>query len=437
MTRANAHGQAPGQSHRITTDTLWNVPTDPCVNWHPNPTHSSPEMESYVRIASFSLAAVLLSFLLVAASACSDDVVTEFDGTPERTDRPDRSDYPVYESEEADFHVVTVAEGLAHPWGIAWLPDGRMLVTERPGRLVVFDGDQRANVSGLPDINADGQGGLLDVQVHPNGEWIYYSYSSPCGGGNTATAIDRARIDGTSLVDRETIYRAEPCHRPGRHYGSRIVFPGDGTILFSIGDRGQQDLAQDMSDPTGSTLRINEDGSIPTDSPFGDDGAPGLYTMGNRNAQGMVIHPETGTVWQHEHGPQGGDELNIIRPGVNYGWPRQTHGVQYRSGAHIGDPVVEGMEQPVIHWTPSIAPSGLAYYDGDAFPEWRGNLFVGALAHQHVRRLVLDGETVTHQEELLRNEIGRVRDVRTGPDGYIYIATDSPEGAIYRLEPTQ
>ena len=344
------------------------------------------------------------------------------------------------ESEEHDFRLVQVATGVEHPWALAWLPDGRMLVTERPGRLLLFDGAEREELSGLPEINARGQGGLLDVVVHPDygaSGWIYYSYSAPCGDGNTATAIDRARLDGTSLVDRETIFTQEPCVSPGRHYGSRIVFPGDGTLIFSIGDRGQQDRAQDPADPSGSTLRINEDGGIPQNNPYvgEDDAYAALYSMGNRNIQGMTIHPQTGDVWTTEHGPQGGDEVNIIEAGNNYGWPVQTYGVQYRSGEHIGDPEAEGMEPPVIEWTPSIAPSGLAFYDGDAFTEWQGNLFAGALAFQQIRRLVVDGRTITHQEVLLRNEAGRIRDVRTGPDGFIYFITDDASGGVYRIEP--
>ena len=344
------------------------------------------------------------------------------------------------ESEEHDFRLVRVASGLEHPWSFAWLPDGGILVTERPGRLLLLDGDERSEIDGLPEIHAQGQGGLLDVVVHPdygaNG-WIYYSYSSPCSDGNSATAIDRARLDGTTLVDRETIYTQAPCVSPGRHYGSRIVFPRDGTLIFSIGDRGQQNRAQDPADPSGSTLRINDDGSIPQDNPSWDEeGAVAvLYSMGNRNIQGMTIHPQTGDVWATEHGPQGGDEVNVIEGGLNYGWPVQTYGVQYRSGEQIGDPQVEGMEPPIIEWTPSIAPSGLTFYDGDAFSGWRGNLFAGALAFQQIRRLVVDGHSITHQEVLLRNEVGRIRDVRTGPDGYIYFVTDDSSGSLYRMEP--
>lgn len=345
-------------------------------------------------------------------------------------------------SEEHDFRLVRVVDGLEHPWSVTWLPDGRMLVTERPGRLVMIDGEDRVTLGNVPEVHVQGQGGLLDVQPHPdyasNG-WIYLTYSAACGDGDTATALDRARIQGDALAERENIYTQEPCVSPGRHYGSRIIFPGDGTVMFSIGDRGQQDRAQDLSDPAGSVIRVNEEGGIPGDNPFADDenAAPEVLTYGNRNIQGMIIHPETGVIWAHEHGPQGGDELNIIEAGLNYGWPTITYGVQYRSGERIGDEEAPGMEQPVIHWTPSIAPSGLAFYGGDAFPNWQGNLFVGALAFQQVRRVVLEGDEVTHQEVLLRNEIGRIRDVRQGPDGFLYMVTDADNGGVYRIEPVE
>ena len=344
------------------------------------------------------------------------------------------------ESEEHDFRLVRILDGLDRPWSLDWLPDGRILLTERSGRLILYDGERRVDVGNVPEVHARGQGGLLDVQLHPDYSttgWIYLSYSAACGEGLSATAIDRARLDGETLVDRENIYTQSPCVSPGRHYGSRIVFPGDGTILFSIGDRGQQDRAQDPSDPAGSVIRINEDGGIPADNPFVDqDGAAQeIFTYGNRNIQGMTIDLRTGNVWATEHGPQGGDELNLIEAGNNYGWPAITYGVQYRTGERIGGEEADGMEQPVVYWTPSIATSGLAMYDADAFPSWKGNLFAGALAFEQIRRIVLDGTEVTHQEVLLENEVGRIRDVRQGPDGYVYLLTDENPGGLYRIEP--
>ena len=346
------------------------------------------------------------------------------------------------ESEEATFRVVRLVSNLSHPWAVAWLPDGSKLITERSGRLQHVDGDQIAEISGLPQIHAQRQGGLLDIALHPDYEengWIYFTFSAPAD-GQTATALARARFADGELTDVEELYRQAPAYGAGRHYGSRIVFPGDGTVLFTIGDRGQRSPSQDTQDATGSTIRLNDDGSIPDDNPFigNDDFLPEIYTYGHRNAQGMAIHPETGVVWQHEHGPKGGDELNIIRGGNNYGWPDATYGTQYGTGRAIGiepheDPAITN---PIVHWSPtSIAPSGLAIYTADRFPGWQGNLFVGALAQEHIRRVVLDGEEVTHQEELLRGELGRVRDVRVGPDGYLYLLTDESNGGLYRLEP--
>jgi aldose sugar dehydrogenase len=348
------------------------------------------------------------------------------------------------ESEAETFRVVRLIDNLQHPWAVAWLPDDRMLITERPGRMNLVDGEQVTRLSGLPEVRAQNQGGLLDVAVHPGYEdngWIYFTYSASAG-GSTATTLARARLAGEELTDLEVLYSQEPAHRPGRHYGSRIVFPGDGTVVFTIGDRGQRSPSQDLMDPTGSTIRLSDDGGIPDDNPFvnRNDALPEIYSYGHRNAQGMALHPETGVIWQHEHGPRGGDELNIIRAGNNYGWPEATYGGEYAGGSPIGinpdeDPEIEN---PLVHWSPrSIAPSGMAFYTGDAFPNWNGDIFVGALAQRHVRRVVIDGEEVTHQEVLLQNDIGRIRDVRTGPDGYIYILTDQASGGLYRIEPAQ
>jgi glucose/arabinose dehydrogenase len=224
----------------------------------------------------------------------------------------------------------------------------------------------------------------------------------------------------------------------GQHFGSRLAFLPDGTLLFTIGDRGARDRAQDLGDHAGSTLRINDDGSIPADNPFvGRAGAlPEIYTYGNRNAQGMAVQPGTGLVWQHEHGPRGGDEVNIIEAGKNYGWPLITYGEEY-FGGKIGDTAKRGLEQPLLYWTPSIAPSGMAYYTASAFPNWKGDLFVGALAGRHLRRLEVEGRRVVRQEVLLLDTLGRIRDVRQGPDGYLYLLTDERDGALYRLEPAE
>tara|TARA_R100001143_G_scaffold63387_1_gene70135 strand:+ start:77946 stop:79151 length:1206 start_codon:yes stop_codon:yes gene_type:complete len=344
-------------------------------------------------------------------------------------------------SEEHDFRVVRILDNLNYPWAVSWLPDGRLLITERPGQLILVDGDQKHTLQGVPEIRAQGQGGLLDVVVHPEYEtngWIYFTYSSP-DGDNTSTTLARAQLDELELTNLQLLYIQKPSQNPGRHYGSRIAFPGDGTVLFTIGERGLKQPAQDLNDPAGSTIRLNEDGSIPSDNPFvgHDDALPEIYSYGHRNAQGMAIHSETGAIWQHEHGPRGGDALNIIQPGANYGWPDATYGKNYGIATPIGieqheDP---NITNPVTYWVPtSIAPSGMAFYYGEHFPKWQGNLFIGALAEQHLRRLVLEGEEVVHQEVLLDRDIGRVRDVRVGPDGYIYVLTDHSNGALYRIE---
>ena len=342
-------------------------------------------------------------------------------------------------SEAATFRVVEVVDGLRHPWSIAWLPDGRALITERPGRLRLVTGDSIQTVEGLPEIGAQGQGGLMEVALPPNhaeSGWIYLTYSAP-GDGGLATTLIRARLNGTTLVDREQLYQQTPFSSGGRHSGSRIVFPGDGTLLFSIGDRGLRDPAQDTKNSIGNIIRLNLDGSIPDDNPFigRDDILPEIYSYGHRNPQGMAVAAD-GTIWAHEHGPRGGDELNRVEAGNNYGWPAITYGREYSDNAPIGGTEAPGMEQPVTYWTPSIAPSGLTVYDGDAFPGWTGNLLVGALAHQKIQRVVLENGEVVHQESLLDGEIGRIRDVRTGPDGAVYVLTDASAGGLYRIEPT-
>jgi len=363
------------------------------------------------------------------------------------------------ESEAGAYRVVQVAGGLLHPWGFSWLPDGRMLVTERPGNLLLLDGDRVTRVEGLPAINPDDdesdpggtQGGLLDLVLHPdhasNG-WIYFTYSSPGDGDGleadrgTGTALARARLspDGSRLVDLETIYAQSPRHEPGRHYGSRIVFPGDGTVVFSIGERGLRWPSQDLQDPGGSMIRLNEDGGAYEGNPFvGREPGnlrPEIHSFGHRNNQAMAIHPVTGELWTAEHGPRGGDLLHVVERGANYGWPMVSFGVEYSTGEPIGiGQRAPGVTAPLYVWTESMAPSGMAFFEGAAFPGWTGNLFVGSLAREQLHRLVLDGQRVVRDEVLLDGTVGRIRDVRQGPDGLLYVATDDSDGGIYRLEP--
>lgn len=354
----------------------------------------------------------------------------------------DRVEVVREESEQADFTLVRVVRGLDHPWSLAFLPDGRYLISERPGNLLLVDGDAVAELDGLPAIVASGQGGLLDIALHPDFEdngWIYLSYSTRVGSG-LGTAVARARLSGSRLVDVERVFLASTAAEGGRHFGSRLAFAGDGTLYITLGERGERNRAQDLTDTAGSVVRLNDDGSVPQDNPFVSDGEARaeIYTWGHRNAQGLAVNPATGEVWLHEHGPQGGDEINILRPGLNYGWPIISYGGEYGSGRQVGEGTSKpGLEQPVSYWFPSIAPSGMMFYTGDAFPQWRGDLFVGALVKEHLRRVELDGDRVVAEEVLLEWAIGRVRDVRQGPDGMIYLLTDESNAGLYRLEPVQ
>lgn len=352
------------------------------------------------------------------------------------------ADNGTFRSEKHVFRIVTLVEGLAHPWSLAFLPDGRMLVTERPGRLRMVSKDFRLDpkpVEGVPQVAAVGQGGLFDVALHPkyaeNG-WIYLSYSGP-GAGGWGTELMRAKLDGHRLTQQQVLFRLEPKSRTGQHFGGRIVFDRQGYLYLTLGDRGEKERAQRLDDHAGSVIRLHDDGRVPADNPFAKRAGakPEKFTLGNRNMQGAALHPETGELWTHEHGPQGGDEVNVMRAGRNYGWPVITYGVNYGIGTRIGEGTVKpGMEQPLYHWVPSIAPSGMAFYEGDKFANWRGNLLVGALKDQMLVRLELDGEKVTKEERLIKNTIGRIRDVRVGPDGHIYLLTDEANGVLARLE---
>jgi len=341
----------------------------------------------------------------------------------------------------AEYRVVPLAGGLSHPWALAFLPDGDILISERPGSLRIFrDGTLLPDpVPGLPDITAAGQGGLLDLALHPGFEdnrWLYFTYAASVG-RDVTTRLARARFDDDRLQDVEVLFTAEPASRGGRHFGSRIVFDGDGYVFLSVGDRGDMPRAQRLDDHAGSIIRLHDDGRVPEDNPFVGraDARPEIYAYGVRNPQGMALHPETGVLWEHEHGPRGGDEINVIEPGLNYGWPVITHGIDY-SGAVIGEGIreKEGMEQPLYYWTPSIAPSGMAFYQGDAFPGWDGDLLVGALAHRHLARLSLDDDVVVSEVRMLEDQNRRIRDVRVR-DGLIYVLTDHDPGELLRIEP--
>ena len=356
---------------------------------------------------------------------------------------------PIHRAGEHHFRVVTVVDGLQIPWAMAWLPNGDMLVTERPGRLrIVRDGVLLPDaVPGIPEVLARGQGGLMDVVLHPDfasNRLVYLSYSKPIG-DNSTTAVARGRFENDRLVDVADVFEADT--RGRGHYGSRIAFDADGYIFISVGERqapARDDLeahpAQDLSNHHGVVVRLHDDGSVPEDNPFvGQEGTrPEIWSYGHRNPQGLVIHPETGSIFVAEHAPQGGDEVNLIQPGNNYGWPVIGFGVNYRSGLAIHEGTHrDGMEQPIHVWVPSIATSGMMIYTGDKFPRWHGNIFVSGLAGQQVARLIMEGEDIVQEETLLRG-IGRVRDVRQGPDGYIYVAIEDDDDGltpIVRLVP--
>lgn len=352
------------------------------------------------------------------------------------------ADGQVIRTEEHALRVRIVAQGLEHPWALAFLPDGRMLVTEREGRLrLIRDGKLEPRpVDGLPPIAAQGQGGLLDVVVHPryadNG-WIYISYAAR-GDGGVGTEVLRARLKDDRLTDLQVIFRMQPKTGGGLHFGSRLVFDRQGLLYVTLGERGNQERAQRLDEHLGKIVRLKDDGGIPEDNPFRNrSGArPEIFSLGNRNVQGAALNPATGELWAHEHGPQGGDELNVIRAGVNYGWPIITYGRNYGSGTKIGEGTQKaGMAQPLHYWVPSIAPSGMTFYTAERFARWRGDILVGALRDQLLVRLKVEGEKVVKEERMLQGVLGRIRDVRQGPDGYVYLLTDESNGVVARLEP--
>lgn len=340
--------------------------------------------------------------------------------------------------------LVEVARGLDHPWSLAFLPDGRMLVTEREGalRVVTLSGEVSQPVEGLPEVSAVGQGGLLDVALHPQFEknrLVYMSFAEPRDGGN-ATSVARGRLspDLARMTDVEIIFRQMPAFDGGHHFGSRLVFDREGALFVTTGDRNHlRSLVQQGDNHIGKVIRIADDGSIPADNPKVEGWLPEIWSMGHRNLQGATLDPATGQLWTVEHGARGGDELNHPEGGKNYGWPVISYGGEY-SGLRIGDGLTEkeGMEQPVHYWVPSIAPSGLAFYTGDAIPSWKGNLFVGALAGQHVARLTFEDGKVVNEEKLFE-DFARFRDVRMGPDGFLYLVTDegAPDGRVLRVVP--
>ena len=354
------------------------------------------------------------------------------------------------QTREHTVRIVTVTSGLVNPWSLTFLPDGRMLVTERAGRLrmIAKDGTLEVRpVEGLPRVDAQGQGGLLEVALHPkvaDNNWIYLTYAQRDESGANGTEVARGKLTGTPgnyrLLQVETLFRMQPKSNAGQHFGSRIVFDRDGLMYVTLGDRGEKKRAQDLGDLAGKILRLTDTGKPAPGNPFaGNEKARAeIYSLGNRNVQGAALHPTTGVLWATEHGPQGGDELNVIKAGTNYGWPVITYGVNYGIGTRIGEGTAkDGLAQPRKQWTPSPALSGLAFYTGDKFPKWRGDLLLGALRAQSLIRVRLDGEKVVEDEFMLVGQLPRVRDVRVGPDGYVYLLSDQLNGAVLRLEPAR
>lgn len=357
-----------------------------------------------------------LIFMFASVTSCAQQIESEI-----KAEEPG----------DANYTTELIVQELNIPWGMTFLPDSSILITEKSGELIHFKDGEKTTINGLPEIYQRGQGGLLDVITHPkydeNG-WIYFSYSSEEGNGDGGnTAIMRAKLDRNQLVDRQLLYKGEENTTKGQHFGSRLAFDNDGFLYFSIGDRGNRDgNPQDITRDGGKIYRLNDDGSVPEDNPFvGESNAKtAIYSYGHRNPQGMFKHPETGEIWTHEHGPQGGDEINIIGKGLNYGWPKISYGINYSGTSFTDDTALPGMEQPLFFWVPSIAPSGFAIVSSDKYPQWKGNLLVGSLKFQYLERLVLENGEVRKREKLFEG-LGRVRSVRQAPDGYIYVGIEN------------
>ncbi|WP_347925110.1 PQQ-dependent sugar dehydrogenase [Pontimicrobium sp. SW4] len=330
----------------------------------------------------------------------------------------------------ADYSHEVVVPNINIPWGFIFLPDGSMLITEKSGELIHFKSNKKTSVSGLPEIKVQGQGGLMDIELHPNYKdngWIYLSYASSNDGNGANTTIMRCKLENNTLIDKKVLYKAQPDSRRGQHFGSRLAFDNDGYLYFSIGDRGNRDInPQNIERDGGKIYRLHDDGRIPVDNPFVKDrnAKKAIYSYGHRNPQGMVKHPETGKLWAHEHGPRGGDEINIIAPGNNYGWPVISYGINY-SGTKFTEITEKAeMEQPIHQWTPSIAPSGMAFVTSNIYPEFKGNLLVGSLKFQYLDLCILDGNKIVKEKKLIEG-LGRVRSIEQGPDGYIYVGVEN------------
>lgn len=368
---------------------------------------------------SLSIAAVVLLF------SCKDEVTNPKKGT----------DFTV---DSIGVQLDTLITGLNRPWGIEFIEGNQILITERTGKLFLWNGSDLQTISGLPtEIKATGQGGLLDVRKHPNYETNKLIYFCGSAGSSSAisTTLYRGELNNTSLTKVEKLFEATPKNTSGAHFGSRIIFDESGFVYLSLGERNNLTSAQDKSNHNGSVIRINDDGTVPSSNPFYNEAnsQKEIFTYGHRNVQGMTVHPLTGEIWTHEHGPQGGDEINILRAGNNYGWPIATYGINYNGDTISKDTHVAGTVLPIYYWVPSIAPCGMDFYHSDSIPQWKGDLFLGALAGKHLNHLTIENNTVVKEERLLQG-MARFRSVRQGPDGYLYFTTEGP-GMLLRFRP--
>lgn len=375
---------------------------------------------------SFTSTITSLAFILVLYVACTRS--TSADETLNNVPNP-----------PAGITAQTLYDGLKNPWGLAWLPDGRMLVTERSGEILVFKNDKFTGekISGVPAVFNNGQGGLLDIVVHPKyneNKWIYIAYAKPVDGGAT-TAIARFKLNGNQVTDLADIFTAKPYIPANYHFGSRIVFDKNGFLFFAAGERGTQPKVQELNNDHGKIHRIYDDGRIPQDNPFVKTAgaSPSIWSYGHRNPQGMVYDPATDRIWAAEHGPKGGDELNLIEKGKNYGWPKTSYGINYDGTVLTPNKELPGIENPTRYWVPSIGPCGITIVKSAKYPDWKDNILVGALAFKHVARVQLNGTKYVAEEKLLQ-DIGRVRDVKESPDGFLYVITEGP-GLLVKMVP--
>lgn len=382
--------------------------------------------------------------LSLALTGCGDDLEVDDAVQAMSSEDSGSESYPQVVGESSTeyepLRIVQLAGDLEYPWSLAFLPDGSYLVTERPGRLQHIENGSVTQVEGVPEVVARNQGGLLEVSLHPDfdsNSMVYLTYSL----GNdqqTTVALGRGRLEGHSLQDFELLFEQDRRSDPGRHYGSRLAWLEDGSLLMSVGDRGAEPpRAQDPMDHAGTLLRLTDTGGVPDDNPFadGDEALPEIYSWGHRNIQGLIVR-SNGEIWVTEHGPRGGDELNLIEAGGNYGWPVVGKGRDYRTEEIYGDArSKEGMVDPVYEFLPTLAPSGLTEVTADRFGRWQGNLLAGGLRPERLARLVIEDGIVVHEEGVLRGELGRIRDVREGPDGFLYVLNDEPDGGLFRIEP--